>query len=112
MCLWLLFEKHIAKDYFEYMVDCKNVLPCLTQSVLFVALFNTLIARLPQWDWVNGVFRSSTLNSYDLTVESFTGEYVIVGSFLGYLSLFWRDNRKTDSDLADDIKLSLKFRHT
>lgn len=79
MSLWLSFGKHIAKDYFEYMADCENVLPRLTQSVLFVVLFNTLVAQLPQWDWVKGVFRSSSLNSYDL---------------------------------ADDIKLSLKFRHT
>ena len=48
MSLWLSFGKHIAKDYFEYMVDCKNVLPRITQSVLFVVLFNTLVAQLPR----------------------------------------------------------------
>ena len=62
-----LIWKYNAKDYLEYMADCRNLLLHLTQSVLLVVLINTIAAQLPQWDWVKGVFRPSSLNSYDLT---------------------------------------------
>ncbi len=82
------------------MANYRNGISCLVQSVILIGLFNTSFAQPPAWDWVQAVYESSRLYSYDVAVENFTGEAVIVGSWQPDLSTFWGDNNRPSTDFS------------
>ena len=95
-----LLELQIAKDSLEHMANYRNLIMRLFQSVLLIFLINTLAAKPPEWDWVKAVYEPSRLYSYDVAVESFTGEAVIVGSWQLDLNTFWGDNYRPSTDFS------------
>jgi hypothetical protein len=71
-----------------------------TQTVLLLGFFTAVMAQAPDWKWVKAVYEPSRLYAYDVAVESFSGEAVVVGSWQPDLSAFWGDGIRPSTDFS------------
>jgi gliding motility-associated-like protein len=65
-----------------------------------MVLFSAVMAQAPHWKWIEAVYGPGRLYAYDVAVESFTGEAVIVGAWQPDVSPFWGDNSRPSTDFS------------